>query len=107
MYIRETGSTLEKRLSEHQGAVKKNDSKNGIAVHTWKVQWKVDWEAASQVGGNELHTAEGYCSNSHQVAENHLQPGLWPLYKPSTAASLLHPPSPSLDFSRFRERSPD
>ena len=61
MYIGETGRTLEKRLSEDQGAVKKNDSKNGNAVHTWKVQCKVDWEAAIvQVGGNELHTAEGY-----------------------------------------------
>ena len=33
-YIRETGRSLEKRLSEHSGAVKRNDTKNGIAVHT-------------------------------------------------------------------------
>ena len=30
MYIGETGRTLEKRLSEHRGAVKRNDSKNRI-----------------------------------------------------------------------------
>ena len=47
VYIGETGRTLEKRLSEHRGAVKRNDSKNGIAVHAWKTQHKVDWEAAT------------------------------------------------------------
>ena len=34
---------LEKRLSEHKGAVKRND----IAVHAWKRQHKVDWESAT------------------------------------------------------------
>ena len=33
VYIGETGRTLEKRLSEHRTSVKKNDPKNGIAVH--------------------------------------------------------------------------
>ena len=49
MYIAlgETGRTLEKRLSEHKGAVKRNDTKNRIAVHAWKTQHKVDWEAAT------------------------------------------------------------
>ena len=46
-YIGETGRILEKRLSEHRGAVKRNDLKNGIAVHTWKTQHKLDWEAAT------------------------------------------------------------
>ena len=32
-YIGETKRLLEKRLSEHRGAVKRNDTKNGIAVH--------------------------------------------------------------------------
>ena len=27
--------------------VKKNDTKNGIAVHAWKSQHKVDWDAAT------------------------------------------------------------
>ena len=35
------------RLSEHKGAVKWNDTNNGIAVHAWKTQHKVDWEAAT------------------------------------------------------------
>ena len=47
VYIGETGRTLEKRLSEHRGAVKRNDLKNGIAVHAWKTQHRVDWEAAT------------------------------------------------------------
>ena len=34
VYTGETGRTLEKRPSEHRGAVKRNDSKNSIAVHT-------------------------------------------------------------------------
>ena len=45
-YIAETGRMLEKRLSEHRGVVK-NDTKNGIAVHAWKSQHKVDWDAAT------------------------------------------------------------
>ena len=47
VYLGETGRTLEKRLSEHKGAVKRNDTKNGIAVHAWKTQHKVDWESAT------------------------------------------------------------
>ena len=45
-YTGETGRTLEKRLSEHKGAVKRHDVKNEIAVHAWTKQHKVDWQAA-------------------------------------------------------------
>ena len=38
VYIGETGRTMEKRLSEHKNAVMKNDTKNGIAVHSWTKQ---------------------------------------------------------------------
>jgi len=41
MYIGETGRMLEKRPSES------NDTNNGIAVHAWKTQHKVDWEAVT------------------------------------------------------------
>ena len=47
VYIGETGRTLEKRLSEHKAAVKKNDPKNSVAVHAWANQHQVNWEAAS------------------------------------------------------------
>ena len=47
VYIGETGRTSEKRLSEHKAAVKNNDPKNGIAVHSWVNQHQVNWEAAS------------------------------------------------------------
>ena len=61
VYIEKSGRTLEKRLSEHRGAVKRNDSKTGIAVHAWKTQHRVDWEATTvkQVEMN-LHTAEDH-----------------------------------------------
>ena len=54
VYIGETGRTLEKLLSEHKNAVKKQDTKNGIAVHSWTNQHQVDWEAAKtiEVEGN-------------------------------------------------------
>ena len=47
MYIGETGRTLEKIVSEHKRAVKRNDTKNRIVVHAWKTQHKVDREAAT------------------------------------------------------------
>ena len=47
VYIGETGRTLEKRLKEHRGAVKRNDMKNGIAVHAWNTEHRVDWETAT------------------------------------------------------------
>ena len=46
MYIGETGRTLRKRLTEHKAAVKKCDTKNGIAVHAWNSGHQVEWEAA-------------------------------------------------------------
>ena len=58
--IRETERTLEKRLSEHRGVVKRNDTKNGIAVYTCMhgrhMQYKVDWAAATvkHAGGDKL-----------------------------------------------------
>ena len=45
---------LRKRLSEHKNGVKKHDTKNGIAVHSWTSQHQVNWEAAKtrEVEGN-------------------------------------------------------
>ena len=41
-------------MSGHKNAVKTNDTKNGIAVHSWTKQHQVDWEAAKtiEVEGN-------------------------------------------------------
>ena len=57
VHIGETGRTLEKRISEHKGAVKRHQ-KNGIAVHAWTKQHRVDWQAASvkQVETNYART---------------------------------------------------
>ena len=60
--IRETRRMLESSLSEHRGAVKRNDTKNGIAVYTCMhgrhMQHKVDWAAAAATvkhpGGDKL-----------------------------------------------------
>ena len=46
-YIVETGRTLQKRLVEHKAAVRRGDTNNGIAVHAWDQQHRVDWENAS------------------------------------------------------------
>ncbi len=43
VYVGETGRTLDKRLKEHQYAVKRHDEKNGIAVHAWNSNHKVNW----------------------------------------------------------------
>ena len=41
-YIGETGRSLKKRLVEHKSAVKRYDTKNGIAVHAWEHQHRVN-----------------------------------------------------------------
>ena len=38
---------VQKRLVEHRAAVKRGDTKNGVAVHAWGQQHRVDWEGAS------------------------------------------------------------
>ena len=45
-YIGETGRNLKKRLVEHKAAVKRGDTKNGIAVHAWERQHRVNWDEA-------------------------------------------------------------
>ena len=47
VYIGEMGRTLEKWLSEHKTAVKRHDTKNRIAVHSWTNQHQFDWDAAT------------------------------------------------------------
>ncbi len=45
VYVGETGRNLEKRLKEHQYAVKRMDNKNGIfSVHSWKKSHRVNWD---------------------------------------------------------------
>ena len=48
-YIGETGRSLQKRLTEHKAAVRRGDSKNGIAVHVQKHDHRVDWEVAKVI----------------------------------------------------------
>ena len=75
--IGETGRTLEKRLSEHKNAVK-NDTKNGIAVHSWTKQHQVDWEAAKtiEVEGNYWRR-QSIRSPAHPPPTANIQLGLW------------------------------
>lgn len=52
---------LEKRLSEHKGAVKRDDTKSGIAVHAWKAdtaQVRLG-SSHSEADGDKLHTKKG------------------------------------------------
>ena len=46
VYIGETGRTMQKRVTEHKTALRKYDKNNGIAVHAWRVDHRIDWEAA-------------------------------------------------------------
>ena len=53
----ETGWTLKKRIVEHKAAVKKEDNKNGIAVHVKNTKHHIDWDGA-RVISNEMQ----YCT---------------------------------------------
>ena len=55
-YIGETRITLEKRISEHKGAVTRHEVINGIALHAWTKQHKVDWQAATVKHVETNHT---------------------------------------------------
>ncbi len=44
VYVSETGRNLEKRLKEHQYAVKRMNDKNDISVHAWKKSHRVNWD---------------------------------------------------------------
>ena len=46
-YIGETGRNLQKRMAEHKGAVRGGDTNNGVSVHAWKDQHRVNWEVVS------------------------------------------------------------
>ena len=52
-YVGETGRTLKKRIVEHKAAVKKEDNKNGIAVHVKNTKHHIDWDGA-RVISNEM-----------------------------------------------------
>ena len=97
VYIGETEITLKKTVSDHRGAVKRNESKNGM--NAWKTQHKVDWEAA-RVRQDwwrwTTHTMEDHWSNSHQEAQKFTSNSwLWPLLNPimSPSSLLILPPS--------------
>ena len=45
-YIGETGRNLQRRLKEHEYAVKRGDERNGIAVHAKTHHHQVNWDGA-------------------------------------------------------------
>ena len=62
-YIGETGRTLQKKLMEYKAAVRRGDTNNGIAVHAWDHQHRVDWENSSV-----MKQEPGYWKRSLRVA---------------------------------------
>ena len=74
VYIGETGRTLEKRISEHKAAVKRHDEKNGIAVHAWDNQHKVDWQEAkvlqTETNYSKRRTMEAVHIHQQQLSSN-------------------------------------
>ena len=50
VYIGKTSRCLQKRLTEHKGAVNRCNRKNGIASHdAWDQDHRVDWQEASVI----------------------------------------------------------
>ena len=58
VYSGETGRSLGKRITKHKNAVKNGDRKNGLAVHAWDEEHRVDWEGESELAlsGESLGT---------------------------------------------------
>ena len=67
---KQEGPCMRKRQTKHEVAVKKQDQKNGIAVHAWKSERQVDWESAKvkQVVPNLSHRRIAEALHIHQIA---------------------------------------
>ena len=91
VYIGKTGRMLKKIVSKQQRAVKKNDTKNGIAVHAWKTQC-TPGSSHSETGEDELHMKKDCWRYTHQKTRSTIQPWLRPAPKPSMAMPHLSTP---------------
>ena len=58
VYIGETGRSLQKRMMEHKAAVRRGDRNNGIAVHAWDEDHRINWEGANIKGGGTATVKE-------------------------------------------------
>ncbi len=85
VYIGETGRCLQKRLKEHQYAVRVGDTLNGIAVHAQTHQHDVNWDSAKVLASEENYwkrrTLEAIHIKNHGSTSNlecglHLSP-IW------------------------------
>ena len=45
-YTGETGRSLQKCLAEHKSAIRRGNRNNGVAVHAWHLDHRVNWESA-------------------------------------------------------------
>ena len=75
VYIGKTGQCLQKRLSEHKGAVKRCDQKNGVSVLAWKNDHRVNWK-----GARILETEPRYWRRRIQEALWITQSVIWIVY---------------------------
>ena len=102
VYIGETGRTLRKRLTKHKAAVKKQDQKNGIAVHAWKSGHQVEWESAKvkEVVPNLSHAQKDRRSSPHPPDSKHNKPGFWTNFRQCLVPPphMIPPPPPSPIF---------
>ena len=69
VYVGETGRNLEKRLKEHQYAVKRMDDKNGISVHAWTNLHRVNWNESRvlKMVPNYFHRSINCIEHQHHL----------------------------------------
>ena len=46
-----------KRMREHKAVVRRGDDNNGVAVHAWKQQHRMDWEEAKIIEQEQHYTS--------------------------------------------------
>ena len=95
VYRGETGRTLQKRMAEHKTAVKNGNQNNGIAVHVWNSDQRIDWEEAKVRAVPPYYWERRVTEALHiqqQGSTMNLDCGLYvsPIWKPVIPA--LHPP---------------
>ena len=81
--------SLQIKLREQRAVVRRGDRNNGIAVHAWDNDHRVDWDRAKVIAQESYYWKRRTLEAIHIEVWMHHESRLWPLYEPSMAPLLF------------------